>query len=152
MFLLRPATPDDLPTVQSLVDAAYAPHARRMGQKPGPMLDDYAALIDSGCVTVAEQNGTIVALVVLIDQPEFLLLDNIAVSPDHQGNGTARALMTYAEDQAIARGYPEIRLYTHVSMVENHAIYRHFGYQELYRVTEHGLSRVYFGKPIQPKP
>lgn len=148
---LRPATPADLANVQTLVHAAYAPHAKRMGQKPGPMLDDYAALIDQGCITVADQNSTLVALLVLMDQPDYLLLDNIAVSPHHQGSGAARRLMGHAEDQAQARGYSEIRLYTHVSMVENQAIYRHYGYQELYRATERRLTRVYFGKAIAPK-
>jgi len=56
---------------------------------------------------------------VLLPEPNYLLLDNIAVSAARQGLGLGRRLLAFAEAEALRRGYREIRLYTHQTMVEN---------------------------------
>jgi hypothetical protein len=61
----------------------------------------------------------IAAIVVLLPAPSYLLLDNIAVSRAHQGQGLGWRLLAFAEAKALRRGYHEIRLYTHPTMVEN---------------------------------
>ena len=43
--LIRPADAADLPAVERIVRAAYTMYIARIGKPPGPMLDDYAALI-----------------------------------------------------------------------------------------------------------
>ena len=53
---LRPATREDLVAVHEIVQAAYTHYIVRIGRKPGPMLDDYAALIGEGQVHVAERD------------------------------------------------------------------------------------------------
>jgi hypothetical protein len=45
------------------------------------MLDDYSARVAEGVVWVLEEGVTIVAILVLIPEPDYLLLDNIAVAP-----------------------------------------------------------------------
>ena len=62
--------------------------------------------------------------------PNYLLLDNIAVSPTRQGSGLGRRLLAFAEDEALRRGYYEIRLHTHQTMVENQRLYTSIGYEE----------------------
>lgn len=57
---IRLATAEDRPAIESLVASAYAPYVARIGRKPGPMLDDYAALIRDSRVHVLETNGAIV--------------------------------------------------------------------------------------------
>ena len=67
------------------------------------MLDDYAALIAAGAVSVwTEPDGTITALIVLLPKPDHLLLDNIAVHPDRQGQGLGRRLIAFAESRSAA--------------------------------------------------
>lgn len=51
------------------------------------MLDDYAALIDAGAVSVEKTGGVIGAIIVLLPKPDHLLLDNVAVRPERQGTG-----------------------------------------------------------------
>jgi len=41
---------------------------------------------------------------VLVPAPNYLLLDNIAVSPARQGLGLGRRLLAFAEDEALQRG------------------------------------------------
>ena len=87
------------------------------------MRDDYAARVAEGAVWVLEEGAVIAAIVVLLPAPDYLLLDNIAVSPERQGSGLMRRLLAFAETDALRRGYCEIRLYTHQTMVENQRLY-----------------------------
>jgi hypothetical protein len=74
--------------VELIVHEAYAVYIDRIGKPPGPMLDDYAALIAAGAVSVLEtDDGEIAAIIVLLRKSDHLLLDNIAVRRDRQGKG-----------------------------------------------------------------
>jgi len=134
--------------IRALVRGAYAMYVPRMGKEPGPMLDDYAARIAEGAVYVLESVGVIRGVLVLLDFPDYLLLDNLAVDTSSQGRGLGRILIDFAEAEALRRGYSEIRLYTHETMTENIAMYPRLGYAESHRVTEKGYARVYMRKKI----
>ena len=82
---IRPATPADLGAVEQIVRDAYGHYIARIGREPGPMLDDYGALISEGRVCVIERGGAVLGLPVLIPQADAMLLDNIAVSPSRRG-------------------------------------------------------------------
>ncbi len=146
---IRPARAADLDAARRIVAAAYAPHAARMGKRPGPMDDDYAARIAEGAVHVIEgDDGGVIGLVVLLPQDDAMLLDNVAVAPEAQGLGIGRRLVAFAEAEARRQGFGVLWLYTHESMVENMAFYRSAGFAETHRVTERGFERVYFGKGL----
>src|SRR5438045_6561273 len=99
--MIRRARAADLEAVEAIVAAAYSPYVDRIGKPPGPMLDDYAALIEAGMVSVLQDDsGAITALVVLLPQPDHLLLDNIAVRPEPQGQGLGRRVTEFAEAEA----------------------------------------------------
>ena len=146
---IRPATAADGASISEIVDQAYRPYISRMGMPPGPMLDDYAARIAEGTVWVLEEADVIVALVVLLPAPDYLLLDNIAVTPARQGFGFGHRLLAFAEAEALRQGYREIRLYTHQTMVENQRLYASIGYQETGRGTEAGYDRVFMRKQLR---
>lgn len=145
---IRPATPADLAAVQTIVADAYGMYVERIGKKPGPMLDDYAARIGNGEAHVAEAKARIAGVLVLIEQDDALLLDNVAVAKDAQGMGVGAALIAFAESEAARRGFARIRLYTHIQMTENLTLYPHLGYRETRRITEAGYDRVYFEKTV----
>lgn len=146
--MIRRAVAADLEAVERIVRAAYTPYVARIGKEPGPMLDDYAARIAEGVVFVAESENATGGLIVLIDEPDHLLLDNIAVSPALQGRGIGSALMRFADDEARRRGFRELRLYTHVLMTENIARYLHLGWQETHRASAAGFERVFMAKRL----
>jgi ribosomal protein S18 acetylase RimI-like enzyme len=146
--MIRPAEPADRATVESIVRAAYAIYLDRMDKPPGPMLDDYAALIDDGAVSVLDETGEIRAIIVLLPQPDHLLLDNIAVRPDSQGMGLGRRLIGFAEAEARRLGFGEVRLYTHRTMTENIALYTRLGFVETGRGRENGYDRVFMTKRL----
>jgi ribosomal protein S18 acetylase RimI-like enzyme len=144
----RLATREDLAVVEEIIRAAYSPYVPRIGRKPGPMLDDYGALIDQGRIYVVEHDGTVRGLVVLIPDGDSMLLDNIAVAPAAQGLGLGRVLLKFAERMAADHGCRSIELYTNETMAENIALYLRIGYRETHRAEEKGYRRVYMAKPL----
>ena len=149
MTNIRLALAEDLTAVQSLVNAAYAPYIPRLGRAPGPMTDDYATAIANGLVHLIETDGMLAGLVVLIAEPDALLLDNIAVAPAAQGQKIGRRLMEFTEETAKQRGLPCLRLYTNELMTENIAWYTRLGFRETHRGgTEPGLRRVYMSRQL----
>ena len=146
---IRAATAADVPAVAEVVDQAYRHYIARMGKPPGPMLDDYSARVLEGVVWVLEERAVIAGVIVLLPTTDYLLLDNIAVSPARQGLGLGRRLLAFAEAEALQRGYHEIRLYTHQTMVENQRLYGSIGYEETGRGTEAGYDRVFMCKQLR---
>jgi len=112
------------------------------------MRQDYAEVIRDYDVTVVEHDGEIVAILTLGVTDEGLLLDNVAVRPDHQSRGVGRYLLEHAEGEARRQGHDSIHLYAQEIMTENLALYRSLGYVEYARRTEHGLHRVYLRKSL----
>jgi ribosomal protein S18 acetylase RimI-like enzyme len=145
---IRAATAADLPAITDIVDQAYRHYIARIGKPPGPMLEDYAARVSEGVVWVLEEEAVIAAIIVLLPGANHLLLDNIAVSPARQGLGLGRRLLAFTEVEALRRGYREIRLYTHQTMVENQRLYASIGYEETGRGTEAGYDRVFMRKQL----
>lgn len=85
-------------------------------------------------------------LVVLEVRSDYLLLDNIAVSPEVRRSGIGRQLLGFAEDYARQHGLDGVRLYTNEAMTENLDYYPRNGYTETHRATDNGYRRVFFAK------
>jgi len=145
---IRPADVSDLPALTRIVAAAYGGYTDRIGKPPGPMLDDYPSHVRHHTAWVVESDGAVAGLIVLLPAEDHLLLDNVAVDPDCQGRGVGRALMAFAEQEAVRRGYTELRLYTHEKMTENLAMYPALGWRETGRGEQAGYRRVFFAKRV----
>ena len=130
---LRPATAADAPRLAELAQAAYGHYVERIGGRPRPMDDDYAAVVRDHDVTVAERDGEIAGLIVLVIDGDEFWVDNVAVAPRHRGTGVGRALLEHAEAAARAAGFDAVHLLTHERMTENLALYTRIGYVEYER-------------------
>jgi ribosomal protein S18 acetylase RimI-like enzyme len=145
---IRLARDSEAEAVRHLVLDAYGHYVARIGKPPGPMLDDYAQRIAQGQVSVIEEDGRLLGILVLEEEPDAILLDNIAILPAAQGRGLGRALVAHAEAETRRRGRTQLRLYTHVLMVENIGLYARLGFRETGRVSEKGFERVYMVKAV----
>jgi GNAT superfamily N-acetyltransferase len=146
--VIRIARAADVAVVTAIVHDAYAVYVARNSKMPGPMRDDYAALITAGRVHVLEEAGEIAGLVVLIPEQAAMLLDNVAVHPLMQGRGLGFKLIAFAEQRARDAGFATIRLYTQDIMTENLALYRRLGFVETHRGEALGLNRIYLSKKL----
>jgi len=146
---IRPAEPEDAAVVRDLVRAAYSKYVERIGKEPAPILEDYDALIRAGEVWVLDEGGDVLGLLVIRPAEDHMFLDNVAVAPGHQGRGLGRELVAFAEEQAIAYGLSEVRLYTNEEMHENLAVYARLGFEESGRGVDGGYRRVFMRKRLR---
>src|SRR5438132_577011 len=109
---MRPEVPGDVSAIEPVVAAAYQVYVPRIGRPPAPVADDHAAAARDGNTWVAELDGAVVGLAVLVPRGDHLLLENVAVAPGAQGRGVGGALLGQAEQYARSHGLPEVRLYT----------------------------------------
>jgi GNAT superfamily N-acetyltransferase len=119
---IRLANDADVPVIRDIVQAAYTPWIPIIGMRPMPLSADYESLVAAGVVWVIDE--PIAGLIVLIEEPDGLLIENVAVHPAHQGRGIGKTLLAFAE----TRGKSRLRLYTHHLMSTNITIYEHLGY------------------------
>jgi ribosomal protein S18 acetylase RimI-like enzyme len=145
---IRPATEADAPVLRSIAVAAYQRYVPRIGREPAPMTADYLAAARHGQAWIASKDGQAAGFIILIPQPGYLLLENVAVLPAAQGHGVGTRLLALAEEHARTLRLPEIRLYTNEAMTENLAYYPRHGYTETHRAQQDGFHRVYFRKRL----
>ena len=145
---IRAAGEDDVPAIESIVRDSYARYVPLIGREPAPMTADYRNLVSAGEVWVAEREGSVIGVLVLRRDEQTLLLENVAVSPPHQGQGVGRALIAFAEQHGRDLGLEAVTLYTNEAMRENLRLYPRLGYVETGRRTADGYARVYFRKPL----
>ncbi|HET6824682.1 MAG TPA: GNAT family N-acetyltransferase, partial [Amnibacterium sp.] len=122
-----------------------------IGREPAPMAADHAALADEGALWLAEDGGLPVAVLVLREREDHVLIESVAVAPEAQHSGVGRALLAFAEGRARTAGVGELRLYTHERMTANIALYERLGYRISRRAEEDGFARVHMTKAVQAK-
>jgi ribosomal protein S18 acetylase RimI-like enzyme len=145
---IRAAVAGEAQDVHDLVQSAYGHYVERIGRRPGPMDWDYEERIVRELVSVADEGGEIVGVIVLIPEPDHVVVENVAVAPERRGEGIGRALLAFAEEGAREAGTPTLRLFTHAKMTENLALYPRLGYEQTERRTDTGFERVFFVKHL----
>jgi len=148
VLTVRLAEQGDVDVLRGIAAAAYQPYLARIGRLPAPVTADYDQAVRSGQTWVAVEDGQVSGFVVLVAQPGYLLLENVAVRPAAQGRGIGGRLLALAEQRARGLGLSEVRLYTNEAMTENLAYYPRRGYTETHRADQDGFRRIFFRKPL----
>jgi len=149
---VRLANAGDAVPVRACVVAAFEPYIARIGKPPAPMLLDYPTLIAEGRVWVAEQGAQVEGVLVQYETPDGFYVDTVASSPGARGTGVGRALLRFAEGEAVRRGHASVYLCTNSRMTENQVFYPKIGYVEYDRRTEAGYDRVFYRKALSSQP
>jgi ribosomal protein S18 acetylase RimI-like enzyme len=148
MTNLRKAGPADVAAISMLTDAAYSGYIPLIGRKPQPMLADYARMVVDNTIYVLTIGECLAGVLVLVNEPDSLLIYSVAIHPDYQGQGFGRQLLALAEQQAIEAGYSSIRLYTNEHFTYNIELYQWLGYQETGREPLLGSNLVHMRKQL----
>ncbi|ASW04689.1 MULTISPECIES: GNAT family N-acetyltransferase [unclassified Rhizobium] len=127
-FSLRAATVADVDGIRALTREAYGKWVPLIGREPLPMTADYAEAVRKHRIDLLEANGELLALIEMVPREDHLLIENVAVSPRHQGKGIGRKLLVHAEQVAAELGVSDMRLYTNKRFVENVQLYLRYGY------------------------
>jgi ribosomal protein S18 acetylase RimI-like enzyme len=145
---LRRALPADAGAVRALTRQAYAKWVPLIGREPKPMQADYDRAVRAHRIDLALLEGALAGLIETVEQPDHLLIENVAVAPSFQGRGLGRRLMAHAERLAEQQARAELRLYTNARFEENVALYRRLGYR-VDREEESALGvTVYMSKAL----
>jgi hypothetical protein len=81
MSTVRLAAEGEAATLHAIAREAYQRYVPRIGREPAPMSADYAAAVRSGQAWVAVDRGEVIGLMVLVAQPDHLLVENLAIRP-----------------------------------------------------------------------
>jgi ribosomal protein S18 acetylase RimI-like enzyme len=149
-LVIRPAIPTDAQTITALTVAAYSKYIPLLNRQPQPMTADYAKMIEADSAWMIELEGQAVGSLVLVHEPEVMLIYSIAVSPEHQQQRIGTRLLAWAEQQAREAGYSRIRLYTNEHMRDNVVWYKRSGYEETGREPYLGSDLVHMAKRLEP--
>ncbi len=144
---MRRAGPLDVADITALTRTAYAPWVAVIGREPLPMTVDYAAVVQTHLIDLLHQDS-LIALIEMVPMAGHLLIENVAVHPDHQGRGLGRQLMDHAETAARRMGLDELRLYTNAAFARNLAFYQRLGYEVTERRPFREGHTVYFAKRL----
>lgn len=147
---LRPATQPDAEAVRACVTAAFEHYIPRIGKPPGPMLQDFEAQVAAGHVWIAlvDDDAKPAGIIIQYENGGGFYIDTVAVVPHYQGTGVGKALLQFAEQEAIQRGFDSVWLVTNAKMTENQVLYPKIGYAEFDRRVDEGYDRVFYRKKL----
>jgi acyl dehydratase/N-acetylglutamate synthase-like GNAT family acetyltransferase len=143
---VRRAEDRDHAAIVRVVEAAFEGYTQTIGTRAAPLTADYAQLIGSGQVWVAEVGEAIAGVIVLQPAETHLLVETLAITPLLQHRGIGRLLMGFAEAEAQRLGFGTLRLYTNAAMTSAIAFYQRLGFVQTHRQIERGFDRCYFAK------
>jgi len=143
-FTVRAAVTEDSQALSRCITAAYSVYKDRNIDLPDVSIDIDLS-IDTRTVWIAQIKDMIVGVIVLTTYPDHLLLENIAVHPDHGGKGIGKALIRLAESECAEQRLHEIRLSTHRDIAENINLYKHLGWH----VIDDIGNKIHMSKTIE---
>jgi len=145
---IKRRAPGDAEAIAALTDAAYAKWVPLIGRKPKPMTADYAVAVRQHMIDLLYLDDILAALIEVIPQPDCILIENLAVSPDFQGKGLGRHLMAHVERMAAALDHRRVELYTNKLFAENVGFYQTLGYRIDREEAFRGGFVVYMSKEL----
>jgi GNAT superfamily N-acetyltransferase len=135
--MLRPATPDDLPAIVSLLAADQLGAARDSADDLGPYVQAFEAIDrdPAHLLLVAESDGRVIATMQLSFLPGLARrgawraqVEAVRVAAAHRGAGLGRAMITWAIEEAGRRGCALVQLTSDKQRTEAHRFYAGLGF------------------------
>ncbi|WP_067104886.1 GNAT family N-acetyltransferase [Sphingopyxis granuli] len=149
--VLRRAVFEDVDEIRALVLAAHARWEGVTPRPPQPVRADYGRAFRAHRFDLLVENGTLVGLVETVAEGDELLIVNVAVHPDRQGEGHGVRLLRHADDLARAGKLKGTRLTTNRLMATNIALYERLGYvREKETESEPGMVAVHMVRSLAP--
>lgn len=125
----RRATEADIPAIRALQEAAYERNRRLLGVEPLPLKADYAEIIRTMEVWLAEERTTLKGVLILDVRDDDLLIWSVASGPNARGQGLGQIMLDAAEVRAGQLGRSVIRLCTGAKLDTLIGWYTRHGYE-----------------------
>jgi GNAT superfamily N-acetyltransferase len=121
---IRRAGIEDVPAITLITNAAYTKWIPSIGRKPLPMTVDYGIAVQSHMIDLCVVDQKIVALIEMIEEDDHLMIENLALLPQFQGQGLGSKLLHHAEKIALSLGLSMLRLLTNAKFDSNLMFYK----------------------------
>lgn len=125
----RRATEADIPAIRAFQEAAYERNRHLLGVEPLPLKADYAELVRTMEVWLAEQREALQGVLILDIRDDDLLIWSVASGPNARGQGLGQIMLDAAEVRAGQLGRSVIRLYTGTKLDTLIGWYTRHGYE-----------------------
>lgn len=125
---IRKATVRDEPQIKSCITLAYAPYHDTIANLP-PLVEGIGDDIEHNLVWVVVSADNVIGVLILVPDSPKMKLANLAVHPDHSGNGIGKTLISHAELSARDLQCSQIDLNTHADMGSNIDLYQRLGWR-----------------------
>jgi GNAT superfamily N-acetyltransferase len=117
------------------------------------MSANYETAIAHHIIDLYDTGDEPIALIELVPEPSQLLVENVAVLPDHQGKGIGDTLLRHADEVARSLRLPELRLYTNAAFASNIAFYSRREFEAFRREPLSGGGElVHMKRAVEPLP
>lgn len=134
-----------MPALLQLIQSAFAPLDARITPPSSANALTLDALRHAARKSEIWALGTLpVACIILTETTDALYIGKLAVREEAQGNGYANDLMQLAAERASHKGLPALTLDVRIELMENHALFRKFGFVETSRGAHEGFDRPTF--------
>lgn len=90
---------------------------------------------------VAVENRALAGCIFCRPETGFLYIGKLAISPQHQGKGLGRQLLSLAEQTAAVRCLPSLMLETRIELTDNHATFSRWGFERTAEKSHPGFVR-----------
>jgi ribosomal protein S18 acetylase RimI-like enzyme len=145
---IKRAGSQDAQVVRHLVRTAYAKWVSILGREPMPMRADYERAVREHEIDLLYADGRLVALIEIIMHSDHLFIENVAVTPEHQGQGLGRHLLRHAEQKARSADLTKVCLLTSHAFESNIRLYESVGFHIDRTEPFMGGTTVYMSKAI----
>lgn len=147
---ITPATTDNAEAILALVRASYQRWVPIIGREPLPMRVDYRDALTKHQIDILTIENDIIGLIETDLKDDHLWIENIAISPAHQGKGYGKLLLNHAETKARKADKAALRLLTNGAFDSNIALYQKAGYVITASEPFMGGTTVYMEKQLHP--
>ena len=144
----RQAGPEHAGMIRDLVRAAYARWVPVINREPMPMVAHYDKAVREHRIDLFYLGEHLAGLIEMIPRVDHLWIENVAVSPEMQGQGIGRQLLARAEAIAHEAGHRELRLVTNSAFEANVRLYEKTGYVIVETKPFMGGTSVYMNKTL----
>jgi GNAT superfamily N-acetyltransferase len=127
----RPMQAADIATLAAIIHDAYVEYEGRLTPPSGAhheTAESLAAKVAQGGGAMAWDGATAVGSVLFEARGQAMYLGRLAVPPAQRRRGIGVRLVSYVEEEALARGLNEITLGVRLQLPENTAFYTKLGY------------------------
>lgn len=124
---LRRASLRDVPAIKALKDVCYTENEKIIEVVSLPRMVDYAAILDSHEIWVADGEDGLAACTVIEPGVEGVIY-SLAVHPSMQGRRYGDAILRFSERRLIALGAERLTLFTHAKLTQRIAWYERKGF------------------------